>query len=247
MSSSSSLRPNQSASQVSSSSALDYPRPVTRPAHYPQSILWTKADCEADPDVRVSAGNTSRPPMRRAIRNEDGSVLTDKDWKNIRLTALSVARTHLYSLTTTAPQAAGMSRKKKYFKTFFSHEWAKALRKLERLAPLVSLCAGDWKADQTLAAVLLAEPPPIPPSSRESTPSSVGLTSRAGSTSHAGSSRRPSPRRVALKSSQRASKPVQPQMEPEPASKTGSKAKRRRDPSPAARTGKRSRRDEDGA
>jgi hypothetical protein len=68
---SSSLRPSQSASQVSPakrlSAPLPHPRSVIHPAEYPPSILWTFQDYKDDPNVGISAGNISRPPMRRVL------------------------------------------------------------------------------------------------------------------------------------------------------------------------------------
>jgi hypothetical protein len=198
-------------------------------------------------------------------------MLEELEWKAIRQSALIVARTHLYCLKTSAPQAAGRVRKKSYYKRFFLNEWVQALRTLEGLAPLVSLCAGEWKADMTLGTVLQDEPscsvPLVPspsvPLSHSSTPSSVGPASRgpashgspASHTAPASSistsssvarSHHPLPRHVALKSSQRVSKQAQPPPEPVPASTSaGPKGKRRHDPSPTPRTRKRARSDED--
>ncbi len=264
----SSLRPSESASQVSGvkpSLSLPFPRPLIRPACFPQSVLWTAEDCKNDPDARVTAANMSRFPMRRAIRHEDGTMITESQWKSIRQSAMLVARTHLESLTSTAPLSADQPRKKKYYKRFFPKEWDRALRELEGLAPLLSLCVGDWKADQTLGTVLQdefdhsASPSHSVPPSRASTPSNLGPSSSGLVTSHTAppssaapsstvsrSSRAPSPRRVALKSSRPAPRPVQPPPEPAPASKpVDPKPKRRRDPSPTLRTGKKSKGGED--
>jgi hypothetical protein len=215
--------------------------------------------------------------MQRVLRHEDGSMLAESEWKAIRQSALIVVRTNLYGLNTTAPQAAGRPRKKKYYKLFFMNEWVQALRQLEGLAPLVSLCSGEWKVDMTFGNVLQDEPsrpvPQVPshsvPPSRSSTPSSVGPASRVGPAFCSGSpfshvspasragpvsshvtshtapassvstsssvshSRLPSPHCVALKSSQRVPKPVQPPPESALASKSvGPKGKRRHNPSP---------------
>ena len=155
LSTSSSLCPNQSASQVSSSPLfIPFPRPDKRPSNLPPEILWTWDDCKKDPYVDVSPSNVSRPPMRRAIRHEDGTILTDGQWKAIQRTAMLVARTRLQPLILTAQPGATQLRKKMYFKRYFSTEWAAALRELESLAPLLSLCAEEYKADHTLGAVL---------------------------------------------------------------------------------------------
>jgi hypothetical protein len=57
--------------------------------------------------------------MRHVLQHEDGSMLAESEWKAIRQSALIVACTNLYGLNTTAPQAAGQPRKKKYYKLFF--------------------------------------------------------------------------------------------------------------------------------
>ena len=253
LSTSSSLCPNQSASQVSSSPLfIPFPRPDKRPSNLPPEILWTWDNCKKDPYVDVSPSNVSRPPMRCAIRHEDGTILTDGQWKAIRRTVMLVTRTCLQPLILTAQPRATQSRKKMYFKRYFLTEWAAALRELESLAPLLSLCAEEYKADHTLGAVLHDEasrprPQPEPPASRASTPSSLGPprpsrigppqhgpprgnpatnipappppTSPLSSTAH---HRPPSPRRVALKSSQKDPKPPP----------TAGKGKHRREPSP---------------
>lgn len=272
----SSLRPSDSASQVlpdvkplpplpsdsNSSLPLPYPRAIVRPSTFPPSVLWTLEDCQNDPDAGVSRGNKSRPPMRRAIRHEDGSMITDSQWKAIRESATIVARTHLDHLKT--PVAARPSRKKSFFKQYFLKEWVLALRELETMAPLLSLCSPAWKADQTLGSVLQQDDAMSEPPSRASTPSSIAPASRVLPSSNLGSSRIGPPssvapsssdlrsssharsnRRVSFKSLQAASGAEQPPPDPAPASKaTGPKAKRRRDPSPAARTGKRTKGDE---
>lgn len=202
--------------------------------------------------------------MRRAVRNVDGSMISEADWKIIRQSATIIARTHLTSLTNTAQLESRQPRKKMFFKRFFLQQWIQALRELESMAPLLSLCAGEYKADMTLGSVLQDEVTQrerdAPVLSRASTPSSLGLSpqprappsrsgpprsgpsSRSGppsrhspastpaatppsstGSSSVGRSRPPSPRRVALKSSHKGSKPPPP---------AASKGKRRREQSP---------------
>ena len=250
---------------------MRFPRPPARPHDLPPEILWTWDDCKNDTFVGMTASNVSRPPMRRAIRHENGNVITDAEWKAIRQSATLVARTHLFPLSRVSQTGAKQTRKKMYFKRYFSLEWAAALRELESLAPLLSLCFGEYKADHTLGGVLHDETSPraAPPVSRASTPSSLGpsrpparigpprrapprgtpastldLPPPSNSPRHApprGSPASsladlppstapsstvgrhpPSPRRVALKSSQRDPKPPP----------TVAKGKRRREPSP---------------
>jgi hypothetical protein len=86
-------------------------------------------------------------------------------------------------------QPADRPKKKKFYKLYFLKEWIQALQELKVLAPLISLCSGEWKADLTLENVLQdepstrSEPPPPEPPPLSSTPSSVGL-SHIGFSSH---------------------------------------------------------------
>jgi hypothetical protein len=263
-SSSSSLRPSQSASRVSSPASgtmtgLPFPRPFTRPTRYPLSVLWTPEDCKADPIVNVTEDNESRPSMRRSIRHEDGSVVSNSQWKEMRQAAVTVAHDCLGSLVVSAHLSGGKKRKKMFYKRNFPADWSRALRQLEAAAPLLSLCSGEWKADQTLGSVLpipIVKPTARP--SRSSTPSSLGPSRVGRSSSHVSSHAAPpssvapsssipprsahtSPRRVALKSAQHAKS-----LKPVPVVKaTASKGKRRREPSPSSRAGKKTKSDED--
>ncbi|KAH9051619.1 hypothetical protein EDB83DRAFT_2202895, partial [Lactarius deliciosus] len=88
----SSLRPSESASQVSSGGAqlqspLPSPHPLTHPDCYPPSVVWTQDDCKTDPDVGCLASNQSRPPMQRAVRHEDGVIISELEWKDIHQSA----------------------------------------------------------------------------------------------------------------------------------------------------------------
>lgn len=133
------------------------PRPLTRPAHLPQSVLWTYEDCQNDSLVGLTASNKSRPPMHRVIRLENGCGIPFSQWKSIRASACAIARSTLGSLVSKDPRAATRVRKKKYFKMFFPKEWEVATTQLEAAAPLLALCAGNWKADLTLGVVLSTE------------------------------------------------------------------------------------------
>lgn len=154
------------------------------------------------------------------------------------------------------PNTDAIKRKKVFFKRHYLLEWSRACRDLEATCLLLSLCAGDWKADHTLASVLpdTCTPSAIPPS-RSSTPSSLGPScvghsasrvtshttppsSLAPSSSVAAHSR-PSPRHIALKSAV-ASKQT---LESAPTSKSQNKC--RRNSSLMRRAGKKTKNDED--
>ena len=147
---------------------MRFPRPPARPHNLPPEILWTWDNCKNNTFVGMTASNMSCPPMRCAICHENGDVITDAEWKAICQSATLVAHTHLFPLSHVSQTGAKQTRKKMYFKRYFSLEWAAALQELESLAPLLSLCFGEYKADHTLGSVLhdetspCATPPPSP-------------------------------------------------------------------------------------
>ena len=146
---------------------LLYPRPLARPSQYPLSILWTLVDCKDDAEVGMSASNRSCPPMHRSIRYSNGQIISESDWKSICEAAVHIARTHLVCLDSRV--GVGQRRKKIFYKRQFPAKWDQALRELEKMAPLLSYCAGSWKADMVLGAVLqderLSDPLPSPAAS----------------------------------------------------------------------------------
>lgn len=163
VSSSLSLGPSDSVSQGLAGSIGRAPgdppsestsRSITRPSHLPLAVLWTYEDCKHDPQVGLTENNRSRLPTHRVIRHENGTLITPSQWKLIRASTCAVARSTLANLFSSDPRAAGCPRKKKYFKTYFLEEWESALIRLELAAPLLTLCAGHWKADLTLGTIL---------------------------------------------------------------------------------------------
>ncbi|KAF8266666.1 hypothetical protein EI94DRAFT_1802865 [Lactarius quietus] len=139
---------------------LPFPHPSVRPSHYPPTVLWLFDDCKTDPSVHLSAGNKSRPPMQDIIQHKDGQVITVDKWKLIRQSAVVIAHAHLDVLSTShlPPSAASLPRKIVFYRCHFLKEWLQAVRALEVLAPLLSLCGGTWKAEKALASVLQDKP-----------------------------------------------------------------------------------------
>ena len=202
--------------------------------------------------------------MRQIIQHENGECITADEWKEIRQSALTIKHTRLdvLSIRHLPPAAARVTRKKNFYRRYFIKEWSQALRELELLAPLLTLCCGVWKADKTLGCILDGKPVPQavsrPPSRASSVSSSLSHAtslSRAPSRTSApgvppssslGSSSRPpssaashsrpsqqSPHRVALGRSSGRSRPISEPAEPASVTKSAaSKGKRRREPSP---------------
>jgi hypothetical protein len=139
---------------------------MSHPSEFPASVLWTLDDCKKDPDVGVSPTNHSHPPMHCSICYEDGTIILEMDWKSICEAAVHIACTHLVSLTSSGRVSEGQRCKKMFYKHQFPVQWDNAMRELEKMAPLLSLCASSWKADMVLGSVLqdkrLSEPLPSP-------------------------------------------------------------------------------------
>jgi hypothetical protein len=207
----SSLRPSESASQVINSFPslpLSYPRPPLRPAHYSQSVLWTWQDLKEDRNIGLSPSNPSRPRMQCVIRDEMGRMLSALEMKSIRQSAIIIACTHLEPLKTSSA-SAGQRRKKKFYKRHFLTEWLEALKALEVVAPLLSLCFDNWKADLILGWVLQDEhcsevshsaPPSRMGPSRPSTPSNLSPSSPPSSLARPPSSLARPPSSLAISS-----------------------------------------------
>ena len=232
---------------------LAYPRPAIHPAHYVFEVLWTMADCLLDPDADVSPANQSCPPMWCCICHPDGHMISDSEWKSICKAACIVSRTQIESIDTSTRLTPGKRCKKKFYKLHFPSERDTALQELERMAPLLSLCAMSWKADQVLRSVLPDEVSPSdipltpvssqpPPCSHNQSvaPPSRGTPSRHRN-AHPGPSQAFTPSVAPISCASQASShsdylppPPTPRHEsPPPASKVASKVKHRRNLSPA--------------
>jgi hypothetical protein len=132
-------------------------QPATRPPEYPEEVLWSLEDCKSDPNVNVSSTNTSRPSMEKALRHDDGTMITSSEWSAIKVSARAV-KADLLSLPPPRDQRAkDQSRTKVYFRTYFRREWDSAVAKLESYQPLLALCSSHWKADHVLGNTLLVK------------------------------------------------------------------------------------------
>lgn len=122
------------------------------PGGISQNVLWTFRDCKADPTVGLTTYNPSRPNMRMALRNKDGSNIEQSVYDLIRSSAVSIVNTILLPLKpNNFPKGGKLAR---YFQLNNMPEWTNAVLQLEKLHPLVALCAEHWKAKHILQAVL---------------------------------------------------------------------------------------------
>ncbi|KAF9483271.1 hypothetical protein BDN70DRAFT_990458 [Pholiota conissans] len=133
--------------------ALRIPKsqPTTRPAEYPVEILWLKDDCKTDTlGAQPQTNNSSRPRMRCAIREKDGSVIDKQYYSAIQ----KVAVMRVEHLVQEEERLGGPLPKdkltKRYFWTERIKQWENAIAVLEEEYPVLALAAANWKAEQLL-------------------------------------------------------------------------------------------------
>ncbi len=273
---SSSLRLSDSVSHILSGLnrpplPLPQPQPITGPSFYSPKLHWLWQEAR---EAICTKDNKSHLSMLQAIQDEDGIFILKDWWDSIRSTAVIVTRTHLGILDVECYRVTHKKGSKTLYKRFYRAEWDCSLVELEKAAPLLSLCAGVWKADYTLGSVLeflLLDDSPAPPSSgvsphctfssRASTPSilqpsclapSRALTPGVVAPSHISTSSSLAQRTHALQPKPRRTfvkslhtRPSCVPQEPQEATESvAPKAKSRRDPSPPSQN-KRSRLDKD--
>lgn len=215
--------------------------------------------------------------MRDIIRHKNRDLISVDEWKAIRQSTVTVICQCLdiLSISHLSSSATKVPCKKVFYKHYFFTEWSKALRELEFLQPLLSLCSGVWKADKLVGVVLQDHKPIQMPSSHPSshassvaslslscphscpsTPglappssavgSSCGVTSSSSSAAPASCQPRPLPRHVILKKSLVQPHSVSGTEESAATSKSAvSMGKRRREPSPVLTEKKKTKANED--
>lgn len=90
--------------------------------------------------------------MQTAIRNADGTLISDGVWSAIKLSSRQITES-LLSIETTSRNAT-RSKTKQFFKSYYSAEWREGITQLEELQPLLQLCAAHWKAEHVLGSTL---------------------------------------------------------------------------------------------
>lgn len=129
-----------------------------RPKEYPFEILWFKRDCQQDTDACPSETNPSRPPMKKAIRDERGEMVSDQYYDSILKSAALYVNELVLLVHTKAPKQAP---RKTYVEKHFPSQWRSAINRFEAEHPPLALCASHWKADQLLSEMLRARKPGI--------------------------------------------------------------------------------------
>jgi hypothetical protein len=90
--------------------------------------------------------------MDKALRHEDGSLISAATWQGIRMSAKSAISSYLKGLGSSTEEL-----KKTYYCNNHRTAWNKAIQFLEAARPLVGLCANHWKAEHVLSDTLDSE------------------------------------------------------------------------------------------
>ncbi|KAH9053860.1 hypothetical protein EDB87DRAFT_152254 [Lactarius vividus] len=129
------------------------PAPQTKSrSHYPESVLWTLQDYRREQGGSISRAGDYPPKMRLAIRDEDGRMISDADYKDIRSRAIHIVRRRLQPLNTSC--TAGIPECKTFYKANHSDVWFAVIAELEGTCPLLTLCDSHWKAERILGSVI---------------------------------------------------------------------------------------------
>ena len=145
LSTSSSLCPSQSASQVSPYAAIHF---MCFPC--PPDLFHLKSSGHG-----MTANNVSCPPMWCVIHHEYGDVITDMEWKAIFQSAMLIACTHLSLPPLPYFQNWGQTDvQEDVFQVMLFIGVGCSSWELESLAPLLSLHFREYKINHTLSGVL---------------------------------------------------------------------------------------------
>lgn len=90
--------------------------------------------------------------MHMAVRNHDGTLISDGVWDAIKVSSRSITESLL--AIDMKGRGTGRSMTKQFFKSYFNAEWTEAITQLEQMQPLLRFCAAHWKADHVLGNTL---------------------------------------------------------------------------------------------
>ena len=133
-----------------------------RPDAYPHEILWTfdeyKEEC---PSGSVAFG----------IRHADGKQITQAEWAAIIAVVKYVEYDLLVRANSRDPNGKLYRRADfSFYKWYHRQEWNAAVEKLEKVCPILGLCAHHWKAEMVLRWALQQPGDPHDPKISSSRP-----------------------------------------------------------------------------
>jgi hypothetical protein len=91
--------------------------------------------------------------MDKVIRHADGSMISKGEWSAIVASA-NLVKMDLMHLNCPNPPKKFLPKTRPYYKAYFRKEWNAAVLRLERMQPLLELCATHWKAEHVIGNAL---------------------------------------------------------------------------------------------
>jgi hypothetical protein len=123
-----------------------------RPDDLPFEVLWWRDDCQQDTKgARPAKNNSSRPRMKNAIRERDGTPVDNATYKAIqRSVAKQVAILIQQEEARLNRTLAKDDITKKYFEYRRLRQWRHAIAVIEEEHPVLTYAASHWKTEQLL-------------------------------------------------------------------------------------------------
>lgn len=153
-----------STAAMSNSEGLRVPQsqPGQRPDDFPVEVLWEKDDCKKDTQgAKPQRNNANRPRMKYAIRDRDGTLISDSYFKTIQKSVSKQVAKLLQDEQERGDSRGGAIAPKKITKTHFESlrpkQWMHAIAVLEEEHPILMYAAVHWKAEQLLGNKLASK------------------------------------------------------------------------------------------
>lgn len=138
-----------------------------RPDVYPYEVLWTYDD------YKKECADTLQFPGSVAfgIRHADGRQISQTEWAAI-VAVVKYVEYDLLVQTNSRDVTGKLYRKSdtSFYKWYHKAEWSAAVEKLEKVCPILGLCAYHWKAEMVLRWALQQPGDPHDPKRAASRP-----------------------------------------------------------------------------
>ncbi len=153
--------------KIQSSSPLPLRLCPARPDVYPYEVLWTYDDYKEEcPDTLQFPGSVAF-----GIRHADGRQILQREWAAI-VAVVKYVEYELLVQTNSRDVTGKLYRKAdtSFYKWYHRAEWSAAVEKLEKVCPILGLCAYHWKAEMVLRWALQQPGDPHDPKMTASRP-----------------------------------------------------------------------------
>ncbi|KAF8971845.1 hypothetical protein BDZ97DRAFT_1149417 [Flammula alnicola] len=127
-------------------------QPTTRPNDLPFEVLWQRDDCKLDKHgARPIKSNSSRPRMKSAIRDKDGTPIDKGHFKTIQKSVKTQVAILIQEEEEQLKRSLPTDKiTKTYFESCRAKQWLHAIAVIEDEHPILAYAAAHWKAEQLL-------------------------------------------------------------------------------------------------